>query len=201
MPGLMQPQPDARRRPAARHAFSLIEILVVVSIIALLVGLLAVGFSAFRTQAHVRQTMGLLQRVHSIATEYQATTGQVYDPADDGCGVVNSVECFVQEVWNLAQTEQMTRNLGDFLRVCELGPGACDYTAVEDWRTLRVVNNEFETPEVVVDPWNRPLRYFPRNVGDERDPGMPTHPRPYFASGGPQGWSDADDNLYSFDLD
>ena len=189
-----------------RRAFSLVELLVVVSIISLLVGLGVGALALFRPHIQARQTGALLQNLHSIATEYQASTGRVYESSDNGCDAENYIKCFVQAAWNLPETEQMTRNLRSFLRVCEFGPDQCDYKDSQGWRPIEFdpaigEDGDFETPEAVVDIWGRPIRYLPDNVGEDRDPDLPVHRRPFFVSAGLEGWDNSDDNIYSFDLD
>lgn len=142
----------------SRRAFSLVELLVAISIIALLVGMVAAGFGAFRTEAQRRQTAGLLQNLHSIANEYQAITGRSYDPLDSGCLAPDAdpndlysayTECFIDEMWTLEETRRMIDHVGDYLRVCEDGMtmdgevvGSCDPNDPDDWREREFIDEE-----------------------------------------------------------
>ncbi|MBB6431472.1 prepilin-type N-terminal cleavage/methylation domain-containing protein [Algisphaera agarilytica] len=185
---------------SSRAGFSLIEILVVISIIALLLALGAVGMSKMREQAQVEKIRVLLQQLAGVETEYRAQTNGKF-PDDDSsnsstAGVNNSIEWFVEQVEAQPITQEMIE---------------------------KTVNRAFYsptdggTPGTVVDAWGLEIEYRELSDGSATatsngtNAQFPPYAQPFFASAGPDGlWGDhsvladpddaAADNIYSFEL-
>lgn len=69
-----------KRQPAQRRGFTLVEILVVITIIITLFSLVAVSMSTFMKNAHEKATTSLIQRLQTSLDDYKSKTG--YYPPD-----------------------------------------------------------------------------------------------------------------------
>ncbi|MAE65487.1 MAG: hypothetical protein CMJ18_14550 [Phycisphaeraceae bacterium] len=193
--------PAARtaRRPgdrAARCAFTIIEILVVVAIMGLLITLVVVAGNRMSDNAKINQTKSLLSALSGIATEFEmALDGHADDLMD------------VQPAGSPYPDDE-SKYIRRFVEQAKKVP------ALE--RQLNALNQESFDGEVVVDAWGRPLMYARRNDHDASDPSavrnrLPEYAWPFFASAGPDGdFGDVrvngsaqlpeGDNLYSYEL-
>ncbi len=90
--------PETRNKPRLKrnltHAFSLIEILSVITIIGILSTLLIVGISHLKVSANRQQTHQLLQNCQALYNEYDATTHYHFDnfPLPSPANVTADVE-------------------------------------------------------------------------------------------------------------
>ena len=212
-------------RKASRSAgFTLIEILVTISIIAILAAISIPAMSALYRNAAEAQTKTLLKQLDSSVEEYRAQTQQ--DPISaSGDYVYPSAD-------GLASFD--TPSTGEELSVQELVTDRFEQVQPA-LNMINTVNEAYvhtrdadQNVTSVKDAWDRPVRFFPGTraieakgashagmLGDTEieDKGLYRRKSPYFASAGPDGiWGqidaatdtpnvDAEDNLYSFEAD
>lgn len=203
-------------KKARATGFTLIEILIVISIIVLLIGLLIGGAAMMRKQSQVEQSRVTVNAVAGVLTEYQArvdrvpqyTTGVSYpaienDPTNPTT-FAPSIEFFVVEMKKVAGAKTILQGIEDNFR------GNLDGDVDVSGQPL----------DEIVDTWGNPLRYPPfDDNGTAANPdddfygdttvGLPHQKRPYVASAGADGlWgtftddvpdADAADNIYSFE--
>jgi prepilin-type N-terminal cleavage/methylation domain-containing protein len=79
--GPEQPRMEYRRKPLSPHAFTLIEVLIVISILAILMTIAFVGFRAIERTGRVNKTKMFLANAASMLTEYDAATGLKKQPS------------------------------------------------------------------------------------------------------------------------
>lgn len=174
-----------------RPGFSLIEILVALSIIVLLVGFGVAAMSKFLAQSEVEKTRVLLQQLAGIEIEYRAQTNGRF-PDDDPSNstttdVDNSIEWFIEQVEALPVTNEM---------------------AYKTLNTKFYTATDGAVPGTVVDSWGNPIEYLESSDGTGN---FPPYAQPFFASAGPDGVfgdgkdlanpdPDAEDDMYSFDV-
>ena len=175
------------RRRASSRAFTLIEILVVISIIAVLLSI-GIGVSSqFSRDTEGKKTTQVLDALSSALEEYGARTKGNY-PAED-VGRDYPTDVFMESAYN------------DAREAYDMADKAITTTFLTD-------NDSDDIREFVVDSWEQPIRYV---VTGDIGKGLPLHTQPYFASPGPdQEWgtidtnnvrsAEAKDNLYSFEL-
>ena len=181
-------------------AFTLIEILVVVSIIAILLAVVGGFWAGARDSAQTRVVRVSLSQLAGTATEYGVQTRQVV-PYTGGYNNTDltmdfgSIQAFVTAVKDNA------RPAYDMLQ------------AVNE--SLRVDTNSDGELDRVIDNWGQFIRYYPgteAGATDQTGIGLPLRKQPYFASAGPDMlWGSisganepndaAADNLYSFEID
>jgi len=80
------PDRSYRRRVAARRAFTLVELLVVIGIIALLISILLPSLNAAREQARMTKCLSNLQQLGLAAITYQSANNGYILPADVDAG-------------------------------------------------------------------------------------------------------------------
>lgn len=179
------PQRCPRRRSTG---FSLIEIMVAISIIAVLVGLGIAGYTQAQNMAKRSRTQVVLKQALAAATEYQARTGTTIDESTaghTGIGGVNhrEIKRFVAAIQEVEASRQVLATLGD-----------------------RLVKDTNDDHWMIIDGYGRPIRYYQR-IPESHPDRLPPYPRPVFISAGPDGSfivpsdSSQDDNLYSYELD
>ncbi len=222
----LSPTPVRQRRAPGLRGFSLIELLVVISIIAVIMGMvLAVGVK-MRDSAKESQTRITLGSLKAIADEYQVETKLKIPhlnslgsplvftdvdwtkakaknaPGATGTGLVDdTIERFVWCAYQLPTTKKMLTGLGKTLFKDADGDGFLE----------------------VLDGWEQQLWYAALVAWDDNNNGndndneggldaddfLPIHETPFFASMGVDRlWGNArsptgaeDDNLYSYNLD
>lgn len=213
------------RKRQSRHAqppaFSLIETLVVVGIIAILVSLVIAGGAYMNIRAKQTQTRGVLAALAAIDTEYRAQTEKTVND-----GVSSSTTSPVD--WTAAYTKTWPQGL-DPSNVANQATtnSTSPYVAMERFivATLQIsetramienlINNMKDVDNnsfaEVTDAWGRPIEY--RTQAQDTDI-FRAHPTPFFVSAGPDGQigsvktnasagaqKQALDNLYSYDLE
>lgn len=185
-----------RRRPA--HAFTLIEMLVVIAIITVLVSIVVVAASRMMIQADTSATRITLQQVMSAATEYTAQTNQVIKFSGTSNPPEQSIETFVAAVIQVPEARNMILSIDGKLLIDGSIPPAPPVSPDGD-------------PDIIIDPWEQPLQYrswqranadaIQGDSADLPERGSAFEPRPYVASSGPDEKFQTDDDLYSFELD
>lgn len=222
-----KPNPYSREAPyprrRRRHAFSLIEILIVIAIISVLAAIVIGAASAMKENAREQRTKASLQALAGIASEYRASTrfhvnhlksdanaaqgdedwslSKPFNAPDaSGSGEVDdSIERFVLKALQLESSGTMVRALQGDALIDSDGDGFLE----------------------VVDGWGNKIeyaKYVDHEDADDSDNFLPQrgtryNPQPYFASAGGDGeFGDAEstpspdgtvrqDNLYSYSIE
>jgi prepilin-type N-terminal cleavage/methylation domain-containing protein len=170
-----------------RGGFTLAEVLIAISLIALLTGLILGGASYMKASSEVSRTRLLLQQLKNLDIEYRAQSGYIVSFTEAENEEGQSIETFVEAVMGFDDIRDMLYAVGDA------------YLVEVDPDTTRVV-----------DAWGKPLQYRAYMKEEaEAYPGagnLPRHgtskePQPFFASAGPDGEFETEDDIYSFTLD
>jgi len=186
------PPPTSRPRPDNfRGAFTLIEILVTISIIALLLSLGVAAISAMYGEADKSRTQVMLRQLQGVITEYAAhTKGSLPAPNNDIAQVVDDIKDNGGDA-----AEMMLRSIDK-----QFWDGG-SYNGPDD-------------AQAILDAWDNEIEYVQADgTGDSAINQQPKRPQPYFASSGKDGeWGsytdgnidepddDAKDNLFSFEM-
>lgn len=214
-----------RRRRADARAFTLVELLIVVAIIALLVGISLPALSSVYRNNAIQSTQSVLQQLDVVAERYEQQTGRILRVFPNDAGFFD---------WSEAKTPNAPGEPDDEDRVI---PGDFREASIERfvWATYRIPDirrgvygsiDETYLQDAdedgflgVIDAWGTPViyKYDPNDDidggGDYGDDDfLPESREPYFASAGPdRRWGDvtgnateqeqAEDNLYSIELD
>ena len=183
------PSPDARHR-----GFTLIEILVVISIIVLIAGLVIGGGAVLRKQSKISQAKATLAAAAGVETEIRATRlGKpvLHTDAPSSYGDHKEIEYFVVVATNTSDTSSKMI------------------------QALSPIDTDNDNRDEIVDTWKNPIIYRsknPINSSASPDARFPRYGYPFFASAGPDGqWGtfnsdnepddEAKDNLHSFEVD
>lgn len=198
--------PFPRHRGGREEAFSLVELLVVITIIVILLGLLITGASMMMSNTKADNTRVMLHELAGIATDYQSRTGEAVVQSPNAFSSSNSYDSIVGFV------EQVDANAPKSAKLFgNINP--------QFVKSVTVGNTKYDG---FVDAWGHWIRYCytPALNGqikqNLRNSGLPIRQSqsggiPYFASAGPDGqWGTynssntpdaaAKDNIYSFAL-
>ena len=184
--------PTTRPRPdSSRRAFTLIEILVTISIIALLLGIGVAGMSALYGEADKSRTQVMLRQLQGVITEYAAHTKGTLPAAN------NDIAAVVGDIKNNGgeAAELMLRSIDK-----------------QFWNGGSY--NGGTGNQAILDAWGKEIEYVQANgTGDGAINQQPRRPQSYFASAGRDGeWGSytdgnidapnpaAKDNLFSFEM-
>ncbi|MEM8737361.1 MAG: prepilin-type N-terminal cleavage/methylation domain-containing protein [Planctomycetota bacterium] len=209
-----------------RRGFSLIEILVVVSIVALLIGISFPVALRMLAQASVSNTRSTLNTLGSAAAEFRTQTGGLPDHRDTTTGVAvnppagedTTMGLFLSLAMQIQDCNQMVQSAAgkDGLAVTpaagkDTGAASSASNAASTLAARRTLLESW----VFIDDWETPMRYangVSHTDGFTEDDYLPPHPNAFFASAGPDGeWGthaadgtpddEALDNLYSYNID
>ena len=183
-----------RRRGSSARGFSLVELLVVMSIILAILSLGVVGMVKYMSSGIESQTRVVLKQLSGTAAEYQGVTRGLTVPYTGGypAGTPDdSIKAFFSGIQGAPTAVEVSQRIA--VEFSGAGVGAA--------------------PSAAVDGWGVPIRYYPGGGLDATGKGMPQRDMPYFASAGEDGeWGTvnaatgepmgaARDNLYSFEVD
>lgn len=193
-----------------RRGFTLIEVLVVISIIALLLTIGVFALGGLSESATRRQTLAIFEQAMTVNTEYQAQVGKpINHQGDIGAIMWDTDPNRARNNPSHAQYES-TGSMGndkadeapeDFLYIERFTWAALNHPEVAT--VVQTLGNQLQDTEEdgpdgfleIVDGWGKPLDY--RERADEED-FHPPYPRPFFASAGPDGeWGDPDADITS----
>ena len=173
-----------RRHTSQTRGFTIVELLVVISIILFLLAMMAGVFLRTTKMAKAKAANALLQKVAVALSRYQAEWRVL--PPDSGYGLPQNGGIVSGKVLYDAGT--LWRYLGRELTVN--GQTYGPYTQFSDGELVAFTDANGQSAYVVVDPWKHPLGY----VGD---PDRVIHNRDTFDlfSAGPDGKTACDDGI------
>lgn len=196
-----------------RHrAFTLIELLMVISIIALLIGIAIVGFARVGRSAQEKQTRGQLEVLMLMLSNYHdaAKTTLVYPDPTPVAAPQSVAEGGADRYGTPVIT---TATILGHLRTVPRNNQAYEQVGAD--KLLKDVSGNYLS--VLLDAWGNPIIYVPKeglnnvtldgytvritSLGVIAPSGTPNpESRPFWASAGPDGdFRNGDDNIYSFE--
>lgn len=171
-------QYKAIQRPSdqaiAPHAFTLTELLVVISIILILVAIGVPAFTGAFRQSSKAITQSTLQSAMAVETEMRATRGKIlyHLATPSSFGQYGEIEYFVDQ----ARKSETSRKMVEALPLGDKDKDGFD----EIW-----------------DDLDNPIRY---RSGNDSGSG-PKHPTPFFHAAGPDKKFGSKDDILSFEID
>ncbi|MEM6553489.1 MAG: prepilin-type N-terminal cleavage/methylation domain-containing protein [Planctomycetota bacterium] len=204
------------RRPALAaplnrsQGFGLIELLVVISIIALFIGVSFGAYSYIRAQAEQESAYALLTQALGAEVEYKAQTRQVMvDSAIDLSALLGAqAQTNAPDATGTAAVGNMDKSIEVFVWQALSLPAAEDMLRAAAGTTA-LVDSDGDGFLELQDPWGNTVEYRASNDGSETD--FPRHGAPFLASPGPDGVfgtytntnepdDEARDNVLSYEL-
>ena len=157
--------------------FSLIEILVVITIIGLLIGLSAGTYSHFVTKGEIAETVSLIEELKTYAMSYSNERGDYPPSSFKNLGIVatdstnEGIECFVAAIYSKAYREEHPG---------ALRPSSDKHLKNTDEDVAEKNITTFGLPRLLeyIDSWGNPFIYI-----HNRDYGLPFHYLLYSESG------------------
>lgn len=200
-----------RSRPRKRAGFTLIEILVTISIIALLIGLVAGGALIAQGSATVNRTQSLMRSLLGAQEEFKSQSGLGIDLNHDGDGAVP---------WNSGGpwNENAPGHIGDttasnagissserFVIGCFFFDESADALRAAAQGRGTLVDNDGDGFLELRDPWDNEILY--RNGNDQtgsfdgiNNNLLPLNRSPFFISAGKDGEFGTDDDITTLEL-
>lgn len=181
------PRPAKRHRTTAARGFTLIEILVTISIIALLLGISAFGVIKVQQGAQRNRVKAMFESLHGAQTNYQSANQSRI--IHDG-GALSSSEYFVFACLQHPDSAEAMKSATN-------GP---------DTYVDKDGDGNFE----ILDPWGTPILYIAINNADgtannstdnEPNTKFPVSRDPFFVSAGQDGEFGTDDDITSIEID
>jgi prepilin-type N-terminal cleavage/methylation domain-containing protein len=172
-----------------RSAFTLIEVLTAVAIIAILVGIVVVGFRSVRAGADERQTRTLFENLRGLITEFEATARRMDNlhdafqshptPAQDPDKPLTAPPAKMSELQYTSPSNDniavyRTRMVMGVLRAIPNNRRSMEQMTADRLLTFPDVNppaGDQSSIPVVKDAWGNPIIYVP---GEWTDPATNT---------------------------
>lgn len=186
-----------QRRCARGSGFTLVELMVVVSVIVIILTLGVASLTIAFEKAEVAQTEVILATLKAVADEYRGQTKVNLANEDQ----IDTMEKFIEQVRSISNCDSIMRSMGPPGEIVIHDDNGVGDDASEPIRMIR-------------DPWGNDIKYFPHNESGKRgyDAKHPESKVPFFMSIGPDnqegdvnGTGTAlerhEDNVYSFNLD
>lgn len=190
--------------------FTLIEILVAISIIALLIGIGAVGMTKVQRAARSAQVKSMLEGMEGALTEYQTQVQSVPNHGDSGnitWSTVNGGDgaSYISSERFVYACSQVPSAQTQLLAAVSSGSSSANERIFSD----KVGGNGINE---IYDVWETPILYRSSNLGTEGNPdgtanGLPlptpqySSKHPFFVSAGPDKEFGTDDDISTLELD
>ena len=155
-----------QNRFAATAGFTMVELLVTISLIVFLMSMLAVGAGRYLETSSAKATQALIDRIELNLGEYKGITGAY--PADglDGVDVITDegtpLTGGAALTLALTQPMKLTRKINGEIRVVGENPPIGDFRSDEMY-----VTEEDSDARQILDAWANPLHYDNVNGGEE----------------------------------
>lgn len=216
------------RSPRNSSGFTLIEVLVVVSIIVIVIGVIVAGISGAFGTANDKRTGLVLQQLANSIVEYEAQTGLDFPLPPSGTNYYSfpassqsdhmryerSIDDYIEAISEVPEANDAFELVNGNLRPNTSSDSDNDTADGLDPATPDLNN---DLPDSVLDAWGNPIRFVPTSpragYPTYRAAGLPIRRDPYFASAGTDGiWGTFDsennplddgalDNIYSFNVE
>jgi type II secretory pathway pseudopilin PulG len=202
--------------PRSPHAFSLVELLVIIGVVVIVVGITLPFLAGTLDRGRTGQARAMLNGLAGALDEYEMRTGAVPTVShNENLGPLGTVVVGGDDDNTIGYFLHRTRNIPEVLNLIRASAGPRNVFVIpEDFDPVPspITINDMK----VLDPWGNKIRYVHRvtraDKGNANAAHLPVHPNPFFASAGPDGrWgavavdgtrdADAADNIYSFEAD
>ncbi|MEM9419254.1 MAG: prepilin-type N-terminal cleavage/methylation domain-containing protein [Planctomycetota bacterium] len=203
----------ARYPHRSLHGFSLIEILVVISIIAVIMGISVPVAIKMLAQSETAQVRGILIGLAAAADDYNVVTGSVVDHTENRDAFGNTINLYVGQpspnggaqedatfgyfVYTAGQTTT-TAKLISLAAKTDLTFNGVEMLTIADRIQDGSLNRTTIGQVELLDVWGTPIRYaggVDHSDSFSEDDYLPAHPTAFFASAGPDGeWGEVDNN-------
>ena len=146
--------------------FTMVELLVTISLIVFLMSMLAVGAGRYLENTSAKATEALIARIELNLQQYKGTTGSYPSDGLDGDDVITEdgtpLTGGAALTFALTQPMKLTREINGEVRVVGENPALGDFRSDELY-----VTEEDADARQILDAWTNPLHYDNVNGGDE----------------------------------